>query len=164
MEKCEKIIEKASDEKKQQDFYKKLRKKVHNYVEEHPNSKYTEYLLLVPDFFHLLCRLLADSRVPFKNKALIAAAITYFISPLDIIIDLIPGIGLIDDVYLTTYVLKSLLDSVGEEVIIELWAGDGDVLALIKQVFDFAEEYAGKGVLNKILKFLKREEKCDNEK
>ena len=152
----EMLIKKASDEKKQRDFYEKLREKVHKYVEEHPGSKYTEYLLLVPDFFHLLCKLLADSRVPFKNKALIAAAITYFISPLDIITDLIPGIGLIDDVYLTTYVLKSLLDSVGEEVIIELWAGDGDVLSLIKQVFDFADEFAGKGILKKILKFIKK--------
>ena len=156
MDKKEKLIESASNEKTQRDFYEKLRKKVHDYVDEHPGSKYTEYLLLVPDFFHLLCKLLGDSRVPFKNKALIAAAITYFVSPLDIITDMIPGIGLIDDVYLTTYVLNSLLKSVDEAIIIELWAGDGDVLSLIKQVFDFADEFAGKGIITKILDFIKK--------
>lgn len=154
----EKLIEKASDEKKQKDFYEKLRKKVHDYVEEHPGSKYTEYLLLAPDFFHLLCKLLADSRVPFKNKIFIAAAITYFISPLDIITDMIAGIGIVDDIYLATYVLNSLLDSVGEEVLEELWVGDGDVLNLIKSVFEFADEYAGKGILKKVLNFIKKDE------
>lgn len=154
----EKLIEKASDEKKQKDFYEKLRKKVHDYVEEHPGSKYTEYLLLAPDFFHLLCKLLADSRVPFKNKIFIAGAITYFISPLDIITDMIAGIGIVDDIYLATYVLNSLLDSVGEEVLEELWVGDGDVLNLIKSVFEFADEYAGKGILKKVLNFIKKDE------
>lgn len=156
MENYDKLFEQASDKNKQKDFYKKLRKKVHDYVDEHPNSKYTEYLLVIPDFFHLLCRLMGDSRVPLKNKALIAGAITYFVSPIDIITDLIPGVGFIDDIYITTYVLKSLLDSAGEEVIVELWAGDGDVLSLITSVFDFADEYAGKGVLQKILKIIKK--------
>ncbi len=40
----------------QQDFYKKLREKIQNYLNKH-NSKYTEYLLLAPDLFHLLVKL-----------------------------------------------------------------------------------------------------------
>ena len=63
--------------------------------------------------------MMQDSRVPVKNKIYIGAAISYFVSPVDIILDLFPVIGIADDVALANWVLKSLLDSVDEKVIIE---------------------------------------------
>lgn len=35
----EKIYEKASDERKQKDFYEKLRQRVTDYISEHPKAK-----------------------------------------------------------------------------------------------------------------------------
>lgn len=138
------------DEKKQEDFYQKLRKKIQKYVEEHPNSKYINYIAAAPDFFHLLCKLLADKRVPAKNKVYIGGAILYFLSPIDIITDAIPGIGIADDVVIAVNVIKSLLESVDEDVIKEHWAGDGDIIALLEQLLDMADIIFGKGVLKKI--------------
>lgn len=150
------LISKAMDEKTQKDFYEKLRIKVHKYIEEHPNSKYINYLVAAPDFFHLLCKLLADNRVPLKNKLYIAAAILYFVSPIDFISDLIPGIGLADDVYIAVNVIHSLLNSVDEAVIKELWVGEGNVIEQLKQLLDLADSTIGKGALKKIKALLKK--------
>lgn len=146
-----KMIQDAMDEQKQATFYIKLRKKVQEYIDEHPNSKYINYLVAAPDLFHLLCKLLSDSRVPVRNKAMIAGAILYFISPIDIICDLlIPGLGFTDDVTLAVMVIKSLLDSVDEEVIMEHWAGDGDVIELLRKILSMADSILGKKVFSKV--------------
>lgn len=154
-EEQEKILHAASDEKKQADFYQKLREKVQNYIKKHPNSKYINYLVATPDFFHLCCRLMTDGRVPIKNKVYIAAAITYFISPIDIITDAIPGIGFADDLLIVVRVISSLLNSVDEAVIKEHWAGDGDVIEKMQQLLDTLDGIVGKGVLKKITRFFR---------
>ncbi len=46
----------------------------------------------------LVWRLLQDSRVPIFPKLIIPAAILYILSPIDLIPDLILGLGQIDDV------------------------------------------------------------------
>ena len=148
--KQQEFISKATDEKTQKDFYKKIRSKVQKYIEKHPNSKYINYLVAAPDFFHLLCKLLADSRVPLKNKLYIAATILYFTSPLDLITDIIPGLGFTDDVIIAVNVIKSLLDSVDEEVITEHWVGEGDVISQLRQLLDLADSVIGQGMLAKI--------------
>lgn len=149
-EKQHEFVSKAMDEKTQKDFYEKLRSKVQKYIEEHPNSKYINYLVAAPDFFHLMCKLLADSRVPLKNKLYIAAAILYFTSPIDIITDFVPGLGLADDVIIAVTVIKSLLDSVDETVITEHWVGEGNVIDQLRQLLDLADSVVGKGIIGKI--------------
>lgn len=151
-----KIIEEAMDKEKQAGFYKKMRKKIQDYVDTHPNSKFVNYLVAAPDFFHLLCALLSDSRVPVKNKAYIAGAILYFISPLDVITDAIPGIGFVDDVWIGVTVVKSLLNSVDHNVIIEHWAGDGDVIEKMEQLLELADKIVGSGKLGKAKNVFKK--------
>ena len=150
------FIKKAMDEEIQKSFYKKMRKKIDNYIKKHPKSKYINYLVAAPDFFYLLCKLLTDNRVPMINKAQIAAAILYFVSPLDILNDLIPGIGLVDDILIAVKVLKSLLDSVEEEVLKENWPGDGDVILQIKQLLELGDSVVGKNIWGKIKDFFKK--------
>ena len=151
-EKQNELISTAMNVEKQKDFYEKLRAKIKKYIEKHPDSKYINYLVVAPDFFHLLCKLLADSRVPLKNKLYIAGAILYFTSPLDLVTDILPG-GIVDDVIIAVNVIKSLLDSVDEEVITEHWVGEGNVIDQLRQLLDLADSVVGKGVLRKIKDF-----------
>ena len=46
----------------------------------------------------LLIGLLADRRVPLGLKLIVPAAIAYFISPIDVVPDLLPVLGHIDDI------------------------------------------------------------------
>ena len=45
-------------------------------------------------------------KIPFKTLAMILGALTYFLSPIDAIIDWVPVIGFLDDVFVIGMVLK----------------------------------------------------------
>lgn len=46
--------------------------------------------------------------IPWKSIVSVVAALLYFVSPVDLIPDLIPFLGFIDDAAIVAYVLKSL--------------------------------------------------------
>ena len=81
----------------------------------------------------LLCvRLMNDSRVPTTEKALVAGAVVYAIIPLDLIPDMLPFVGQVDDAYLIAVTLLRLVDRTDARVVREHWKGGGDVVELIQ--------------------------------
>jgi uncharacterized membrane protein YkvA (DUF1232 family) len=140
-----------------EDFYKKLRKRIKAWAAgAGKDTKALAYILLAPDFFHLLCKILLDPRVPGREKAKVGGAIAYFMSPLDVVPEgLLGPAGYIDDVALAAFVLNSVLESAGPDVLREHWAGDGDVLDQIRSVIRVADKLLGSGAWNKIKRLLK---------
>jgi uncharacterized membrane protein YkvA (DUF1232 family) len=133
-----------------QDFYIKLRKKIEKYLREHDN-KYADYLLLAPDLFHLLVKLSLDDRVPTEKKAKFALVIAYFISPLDLLPELLLGpLGYLDDIALTAYVINQYINDTDSSVVRELWAGDQDILSTLKNIISTADKMVGSGLWKKI--------------
>ena len=140
-----------------EDFYQKLRHRVKEWaVREGKDSKVLKYILMAPDFFHLICRLMFDPRVPTIEKAKLGSAIAYFVSSVDVVPEELVGpVGYIDDVALAAYVLNSILNSIGPEVLEEHWAGDGDVLENIQEILKVADELIGSGLWKKIKRLIK---------
>lgn len=129
-----------------EDFYKKLRKKIRIWAQSKKGktNKWVEYIMAAPDLFHLLVKLSLDKDVPAKEKVKLAAAITYFISPLDFIPELILGpIGYVDDIAIAAYVLNNLINQIDPEIIKKHWAGDTDILFLIKKILQVSDEMVG---------------------
>jgi uncharacterized membrane protein YkvA (DUF1232 family) len=125
-------------------FYRKLRRNIRAYLERKGPLRYAEILLLAPDMFHVLCRLVADPRVPAIQKAKLGATLAYFISPIGLIPEGITGPwGYIDDVALTAWVLRSMLGSEHAHIVREHWAGDKDVLAAVQGVLEVVEGAIG---------------------
>ena len=91
-------------------------------------------LLFIPNMVLLCGRLLTDSRVPKTEKALVAGAILYAIVPLDLIPDVIPFVGQIDDAYLIAITLLRMLDRTDPNVVREHWNGGGDIVALVESM------------------------------
>lgn len=60
----------------------------------------------LPTYFKLLWGLSKDQRVPLHAKGLLAAALAYLLSPIDLIPDFIPVLGQIDDVAVFLMVWK----------------------------------------------------------
>jgi len=58
---------------------------------------------------------LRDSKTPLKVKALIGAALAYFIMPFDLIPDWIVGLGFTDDLAVVMMVLRQLSGSITPE-------------------------------------------------
>jgi uncharacterized membrane protein YkvA (DUF1232 family) len=88
-------------------------------------------LLFIPNMLLLSGRLMTDSRVPATERTLVAGAIIYAIIPFDLIPDMIPFVGQIDDAYLIALTLLRLMERTDPKVVREHWSGGGDVVELI---------------------------------
>ncbi len=137
--------------KKSEDFYHKLRRKIRGWIEsgklkedyKNFSKKLVEYLLFLPDLVHLLIKLAGDDEVPSKYKREIVVALVYLLSPLDIIPDFIPVAGMIDDLVVSAYVIDRILNSgdpLMERKIREYWAGDEDVLNVVRKILEEGRE------------------------
>ena len=89
-----------------------------------------EGVLFLPNVAKLLTRLLFDPRIPIRRKVPAAAAIGYVISPIDLIPDTFPGIGLLDDAIAFSVVVDNLITGADASLIVEHWDGSIDALDL----------------------------------
>jgi uncharacterized membrane protein YkvA (DUF1232 family) len=88
-------------------------------------------LLFIPNMLLLCARLLTDPRVPATERALVAGAIVYAIIPFDLVPDMLPFVGQIDDTYLIALTLLRLMDKTDPDVVREHWNGGGDVVDFV---------------------------------
>jgi uncharacterized membrane protein YkvA (DUF1232 family) len=137
---------------KHQRFYDKLRQKIESFIREKgANETVAKFVLLAPDLFVLLARLMLDKRVSVQSKAIAGAAVAYFITPLDFIPEvLIGGFGLLDDVVLAVYALRKILVDVDDTIIREHWNGEEDLLQVITRVVKSADDLIGRKLVRKI--------------
>jgi uncharacterized membrane protein YkvA (DUF1232 family) len=82
------------------------------------------YIGELPRFLRLLWGLITDSRVAMLDKLLVAGAIAYIVSPVDLVPDFIPFLGEVDDVYLLVLSLRRLMENAGRAVMLSHWTGD----------------------------------------
>jgi uncharacterized membrane protein YkvA (DUF1232 family) len=134
------------------DFYQALRARITQWLEgKGKGFRHAQLLLLAPDLFHLLTRLMLDRRIPVSEKAGLGAALAYFVSPIDLLPEAFLGpAGYIDDVALAAYALHRLINAGHGEVAKELWAGDGDLLDALQQVLQVADQALGSGVWERL--------------
>jgi uncharacterized membrane protein YkvA (DUF1232 family) len=73
----------------------------------------------LPLHARILAGLLADPRVPASRKALLAAAVGYVASPVDLIPDRFPLLGVLDDLVVTALALDAFLAEVPDAALEE---------------------------------------------
>jgi uncharacterized membrane protein YkvA (DUF1232 family) len=78
---------------------------------------------LVPDCAVLFARLARDPRVRRRDRAALVALVAYLATPLDLVPDLLPVIGQLDDAILVAVVLRAVLRGAGPDVVREHWPG-----------------------------------------
>src|SRR5215213_9397731 len=94
-------------------------------------SRMTNLLLVIPNLILLSGRLMVDPRVPAKERLLVAGAIVYAFMPLDLIPDMLPFVGQVDDAYLVAITLLRLMTVTDPRVVRQHWRGGGDVVELV---------------------------------
>jgi uncharacterized membrane protein YkvA (DUF1232 family) len=137
----------------QQDFYQNLRSRMRTWIEtkEGKNHRWGEYLMFAPDLFHLLCKLSLDKDVPVKEKAKLAGAIAYFVSPVDLIPEVVTGpVGYLDDIAIASYVINSIVKNSDADVVKRHWAGEKDVLEVIQAILNAADKMVGNRLWKKL--------------
>lgn len=85
----------------------------------------------LPQFAKLVARLSRDPRVPVRAKRLAAGLVVYAVVPLDLIPDLIPVVGLVDDLLAVVVALAVLIEAAPDEVVAEHWDGEPEALGRI---------------------------------
>jgi uncharacterized membrane protein YkvA (DUF1232 family) len=78
---------------------------------------------LLPRLGRLIASLLTDREVPLSAKVVLAAMALYLASPLDLIPDVIPFVGLLDDLLLVALVVDGLLNHVDRALLLKYWPG-----------------------------------------
>lgn len=146
---------KSEEEEKYMDFYIRLRGKIDKQIKDKndnsPINKAINLLAVLPDLLHLNIKLLFDGKVKAEKKGAILGAILYVISPIDLIPDILPAFGWLDDLIVITLGLNTLLDNAKDDYIKKAaekyWAGDLPVFELTHHIID---------VINHTVEFLPR--------
>lgn len=139
------------------DFYQKIRKEMRSWLESKAGKSHTaaEYLLMVPDVFHLLVGLLLDKDVNKAEKAKIGIALTYFVSPLDFFPEIFFGpAAFADDLALAIYAIHSLVNTSNEVILRRNWAGEKDILDVTRSIVKSSYDLLGSNILREKLRGL----------
>ncbi|HSK97024.1 MAG TPA: DUF1232 domain-containing protein [Euzebyales bacterium] len=91
-------------------------------------------LVFVKDVALLLKDCALDARVPRQVKWVLGVVALYLLSPVDLVPDVIPILGQLDDLGLALWALRRLLQAAGPAVVHDLWRGSDDGLALVLSV------------------------------
>ncbi len=122
---------------KQDRHERKLRRRERSELKQRMFS----FLMFLPNLVILLGRLLKDRRVPLADKTLFVAALVYFVSPIDLIPDIFPFVGQVDDLYLIALTLLRLINRTDDTIVRQLWPGNGDIVALADSIAGIAPKF-----------------------
>ncbi len=93
----------------------------------------------IPRYLRLLLRLIADPRVARVDKALLAGAVIYTLTPFDLVSDFLAVVGRLDDLFLLALTMDRLVSRAGYEVVRAHWDGPEELLiSLRKSVAELA--------------------------
>ncbi len=139
-------------------FYDRMRERIRAYLDKKGTvaGKTGEYLLLAPDVFVLLWRLVNDPRVNSKSKVALGGGLAYFLFPLDMMPEAFFGpVGFIDDLIFAVLLLKKVLVDTDVSVVREHWSGRDELLTMIEKVLSSAEQLVGSELLGRFKRTLK---------
>lgn len=114
----------------------------------------SDYVLIIPDIISLIYRLLKETRVSGKTKAVIISSLAYLSLPIDIIPDKIPFIGKIDDVGIVFFTLNKIINDVPMEILLENWAGKNDFVFVLKEAVNYLTKFTAADNVDKIYKVI----------
>jgi len=153
----------SEEEIRYEDFYVRLRGRINkqlkdSYNTDSPINKVINLTALLPDLLHLNIKLLFDGNVSAEKKGAILGAIIYVISPIDLIPDILPAFGWLDDLIVITIGLNALFDDEKDEYIRKAvnryWAGEDSVFDATKHIVDILDN-AVEFLPRKVLKIIK---------
>jgi uncharacterized membrane protein YkvA (DUF1232 family) len=136
-------------------FYDRMRASIRRYLDDKGKAVSTssEYLLLAPDVFVLLWRLVNDARVNTKDKLMLGTGIAYYLFPLDIMPEALLGpVGYLDDLVFAVFLLNRMLKDTDAAILRDHWSGTDDVLSMIRNVLGAADKLVGKDFLSRFKK------------
>lgn len=119
---------------------------------EQAKAKLLDFINLIPAFIKLMYQLAKDPRVSLSDKAILAAAVAYVFSPLDLIPDVLPFLGQVDDAYIVAIALQRLINSAGPDILKEHWEGSMEVFNTLQNAVEAALFFLPQKTVDALLK------------
>ncbi len=94
-------------------------------------ARMQDLMRLLPDLLRLLKRLAVDPEMPRRIRVGLFVVIAFVVSPIDVIPDVIPVIGFVDDVIIVGLVLCWVSRTAGQDALVKHWPGTPDGLAAV---------------------------------
>lgn len=93
-----------------------------------------ETLAVVPDLIRLVRDLIADSATPLDVRITLGAMLAYLVSPIDLVPELIPVIGQLDDVVVGVLALRYTRRRLGTDALRSRWHGSASGFDLLERI------------------------------
>jgi len=90
-----------------------------------------ELARLIPNMAALFAALLRDPAVPRRAKVALALGAAYLALPIDLVPDVIPIAGALDDAIVVALILRFVIRAAGRDVVTHHWRGDPQTLGRI---------------------------------
>jgi uncharacterized membrane protein YkvA (DUF1232 family) len=91
-------------------------------------------LRLLPDLVRLLRALAADPSLPRGVRVRLVLLAGYLVSPLDLVPDVVPVLGYLDDAVLVALALRSVVRRAGPDALQRHWSGTGEGLRAVQRL------------------------------
>lgn len=102
-----------------------------------PLEDVLEALPLMPNVTRLVRSARADPATPRQSRLALGALLLYLLSPIDLLPDLLPGIGTVDDLIVAGVVLRRVARRIGTPALRSHWPGsdaDFDLLCRLARI------------------------------
>lgn len=103
------------------------------------NTSLRDATRLLPDAVRLVKRLAVDRTIPRRTRWLMWMLLVYLTSPIDLVPDFVPVIGLADDAILSSFVLRHVIHRAGPGKLREHWPGSPEGLAALMRLLRLPE-------------------------
>lgn len=135
-------------------FYDRLRARIVAFIERRGrrlSPAVANALLLVPDVFVLMARLMMDKEVPARTRALIGGALAYFVLPVDLLPEAMAGpAGFIDDLILALAVLAQSFGDELEPLAAKYWSGSQSLRRVLADILGTADSLVGADLFHRL--------------
>lgn len=108
---------------------------------------------VLPEIVRALARVVGDPALPRGVKIAVTAAFVYLLSPLDVLPDLVPFVGYLDDVLLGAVVVDGIFSSVDRALILRYWPGSPAALNAIARISRLLSAWVPRRLRDRVFSF-----------
>jgi len=113
-------------------------------------------LLLAPDLFVLMVRLFLDRELPKASRQLIGGALLYFLIPVDLMPEMVLGVGgFLDDVVVAAAVLSHVFSDPVAPFAERHWSGSSDLRRVLSDTIATARSLLGQDLYRRLARVLR---------
>ena len=96
-----------------------------------PSARFGELIRRLPRYAKLAWALGRDERLSGSRRAALIAGAAYLVSPIDLVPDFLPVVGLLDDAILVALTLRWIVRAAGADLVHRHWRGTARGLQLL---------------------------------